>query len=570
VTDASPLAPTSVAEERADTPFPPQIVEELMRHLTRAARARQLYLPNNPVYVRSIDTLREAFTAVWREAPELSLQITESEFRWFGHTVHHETSRLEGLPWTCYKDGLREITFVDGFEREEMVTFLGVLQRVRVASVDGDDLLTLLWEQEFAFLRYRFVDVGVDAPPILPSAHAAEERQLAMEEVRTDAQTEPAPERAGIVRLEDLDSTLYFLDENEIEYLRGEVQREQQVNLRQNVLTIMLDILELQPDARAREEVCEAFEQFMPVLLAEGDYGSVGYLLRESSALAAQASDLPDALRERIRRLPEQLSEPGVLAQVLQVLDDSPVAPPQAELDALFEQLRPGTLGVILGWLKQAQHSAVRAVLERTATRLAAASTGEMLKLMLAEDPAIAIEAMRRAADLKTPAAVTQLAKVMAEGDAALRLAAVQALVAIGSPGAFRVLESALDDAEREVRMVAVRAVGLKGHRAALARVEAVVMGRAVREADLSEKMAFFEAYGLLAGAEGIAQLDELLNGRSLLLRRRIDPEVRACAARALGKIGTPEALAALRRAGEDKDVRVRSEINRALRGGEP
>jgi HEAT repeat protein len=263
------------------------------------------------------------------------------------------------------------------------------------------------------------------------------------------------------------------------------------------------------------------------------------------------------------------LSEPGVLAQVMQVLDDSPVAPRQTELDALFEQLRPGTLGVVLGWLKQAQHPEVRAALERTATRLASANTGEMLKLMLAEDPAVATEAMRRAADLKTPAAVTQLARVLAEGAVALRQEAVQALVAIGSPGAFRVLESALDDADREVRMLAVRAIGARGHRNALAKIEAVVKGRGVRDADLTEKMAFFEAYGQLAGAEGIALLDEMLSARSLLLRRRVDPDIRACAARALGKIGTPAALEVLRRSADDNDVRVRSEINRALRGGE-
>jgi hypothetical protein len=37
----------------------------------------------------------------------------------------------------------------------------------------------------------------------------------------------------------------------------------------------------------------------------------------------------------------------------------------------------------------------------------------------------------------------------------------------------------------------------------------------------------------------------------------------------ALGRIGTPKAQAALRAAAEDKDVRVRAAINRALREGE-
>jgi HEAT repeat protein len=79
--------------------------------------------------------------------------------------------------------------------------------------------------------------------------------------------------------------------------------------------------------------------------------------------------------------------------------------------------------------------------------------------------------------------------------------------------------------------------------------------------------MAYFEAYGALAGEAGVAPMDELLNGRGLL-RRRASPEIRACAARALGIIGSASAMEALQRADDEKDVIVRSAIGKALRGG--
>ena len=62
--------------------------------------------------------------------------------------------------------------------------------------------------------------------------------------------------------------------------------------------------------------------------------------------------------------------------------------------------------------------------------------------------------------------------------------------------------------------------------------------GRALRDADLTEKMAVFEAYGALCGDEGVAALDAMLNGKSLFGRRE-DSELRACAAVALGRVGT-------------------------------
>jgi HEAT repeat protein len=93
------------------------------------------------------------------------------------------------------------------------------------------------------------------------------------------------------------------------------------------------------------------------------------------------------------------------------------------------------------------------------------------------------------------------------------------------------------------------------------------VKGRSLRDADLTEKMAFFEAYGTLAAQAGVAFLDGLLNGKGFLGKRE-DPELRACAAMALGKIGSRDAADALQRAQGDKDVLVRNAVNRAVRGG--
>jgi HEAT repeat protein len=50
-------------------------------------------------------------------------------------------------------------------------------------------------------------------------------------------------------------------------------------------------------------------------------------------------------------------------------------------------------------------------------------------------------------------------------------------------------------------------------------------------------------------------------------MRKKQDPETRACAAMALGKIGTPEARAVLEAAASDKDPLVRNAVGKALRG---
>jgi HEAT repeat protein len=98
------------------------------------------------------------------------------------------------------------------------------------------------------------------------------------------------------------------------------------------------------------------------------------------------------------------------------------------------------------------------------------------------------------------------------------------------------------------------------------------VTGNKLKDADLTEKMAFFEAYGALAGEGGIGTLEKLLVAKGGLLARKEDPETRACAAMALGKIRTPAAREILQKVTQDKEPLVRNAVSRALRetGGTP
>jgi HEAT repeat protein len=129
----------------------------------------------------------------------------------------------------------------------------------------------------------------------------------------------------------------------------------------------------------------------------------------------------------------------------------------------------------------------------------------------------------------------------------------------------MRLLEQAVEDSERDVRIAAVKYLAARGHRNVFPSVEGAVTGAKLKNADLTEKMVFFEAYGSLAGASGIPLLEKMLFPKGLLTKRE-DPETRACAAMALGKIRSPQARAILERAAQDKEALVRNAVSRALR----
>jgi len=558
------------ATEQLDTPFSPSLVEELLRLIAKTARAHQLYLPNNPIYRGAIDSLRAGFGAIWNEADEITLVIAEGEFLWCDVPVWRDavgTSKTpDSLPWLFYKDGVRELTLAKGFEEQEALTFLEMIQRARKATADEDDLVTMLWEADFTFLKYAYVDLLHDGSAGA-LADGGEVTAVAADEVKAAAR-EPVeqPRTAGIVDMADFDATLYFLDDREIEYLQSEIVREYQQDLRVNISAVLLDIFESQAKPEVREEVLDDLETLMVYLLSAGHFRGVARLLREASQSAARASDMTADQRERLSHLPDRLSSPEVLSQLIQSLDASATPPTREELEDLFDQLRPSALATVFQWLGKLQDDGVRTVLTGAAERLASTNTTELIRLIHSADRDVSGEAVRRAGSAKAQAAVAALGRVLSDPEPARRLLAAQALTEIGSAGALQALERALEDADRDVRIHVARTVMAREHRPALARLDAVVKGKAVRAADRTEKMVFFEAYGTMCGDGGVGHLDALLNGRSLL-RYREDSEIRACAAIALGRIGTDKAIAALRKAVVEKDVIVRNAVARALRG---
>ena len=575
----SPSAPPERELELVPAAVDLPLIQELLRLFGKAARAHQLYLPNNPVYKAAQEALRAGFVPIWEQADELVLTFTESEVKHGGEVVLEERSKSsDSLPWTFYKDGVRELRFLRGFDEDELGRLLDILQRVRKASPDEDDLLTLLWQGDFTFLRYRYVDMLVDATvrvsdggedltPVeaLPEGQGHTGEQIDPASYMDGGEAEEET-RAGVVSMSDFDATLYFLDEKEIEYLQTEVKREYERDLRQSVVALLLDILEQQPDPDIRAEVAEILDNFMLHMLTGSQFQNVAYLLREAQVASQRAAELQPSVREQLTTLSARLSAPDALSQMLQSMDESEQLPSGAELEELFEQLRPSALGTVFDWLGRMQTPSLRPLLEQAAARLASQNTAELVKLINSDNRAVSLEATRRAGALKTPAAVSPLARVLAESDVELRVAAVQALTEIGTPGAMQALERGLEDSEREVRIATVRSIQGRAYRAALPRIEAAVKGRGVRDADLSEKMAYFEAYGSMCGDAGVATLEGILNAKSLF-GPRADAELRACAAMALGKIASVSAHAALQKAANEKDVVVRNAVTRALRG---
>jgi hypothetical protein len=83
----------SEQNELDEPSFPIVYVTDLLKAFVKAVRAHQLYLPNNPMHARSLETVREAFATLWQHTDELEMQVVETQLMWEGRVVLNEQER---------------------------------------------------------------------------------------------------------------------------------------------------------------------------------------------------------------------------------------------------------------------------------------------------------------------------------------------------------------------------------------------------------------------------------------------------------------------------------------------
>ena len=554
-------------------------VRELFVILGKALRAYQLYDENNPVYKRFVTSLREAFEALWLEIEGLNVSVEEDRFSLAGEEVYRAESRADSLSFLFYKDGVRDVTFLPGIEGQELERLLSLLQKAKtLKATEGDDLLTILWEEDLEFFKYYYVDQladGVAVPEARPEQERPELTGVLQEATETPASSSAAAAAEASTQTPapkigrgDFMPALYALDPQEKQRLKQELEAEMSRDLRGDVLTALFDRLEEPEKPERQSEILDIMRDLLPNFLSRGAVASAADVLEQLAAARARSGTLDQARQQQCDALLDDLSSPETMEELVRALQDGTIDVPVAVLERLFKYLRAGALPILLFASEEAEEPGLQETLRR-AVRGIADENREVLVSLLADDNAVIVAgAARLVAEMNLTEAAPKLAALMTHPYAAVRLAGVEAARTLGASGAASGLVEALTDAESDVRIGAARALAGMQYSNAAPAFKAIVTGKDIRQADLTEKIAIFESYGMLGGADAVDVLDRLLNKRGLLSRKE-PAEIRASAARPLAKIRMAKAQKALATAKNDGDAVVRTAVRKAMQGGE-
>jgi hypothetical protein len=393
-------------------------IRDFFTAFVKTVRAAQLYVQGNPLLHQFIADLHARLGQIWDRVPTLSFTIHESEIRWLDSVVYKEKlAGQDNLAFQLYRDGIRRIELQPGVEDEELRGFIDVLRLSKTLKEDEDDLLTLMWNCDFQCIRYEYVDVLGDEPPV-PTPNLEEE---AGTELPALPELELSPELQSPTLREDFEPSLYFLDEADVSHLQQELRREWERPVKRDVVVALLDQYETGEETRCAE-VMEIMRELLPRVLAEGMFSDAAYIVQELQTVAKKRRDTPD-IEGQVAEIINELSQPIVLEQLVRILEDGSVDPNSEDLATLLRALNPEAIGTLMQAVPLVVRKEARGQLLATLDRLASMNPRLMVGLIKSGDARVASESARIAGRLKMAGTSEAISSLLKRNEPEVRLA---------------------------------------------------------------------------------------------------------------------------------------------------
>ena len=551
--DTATPVPEEVQAEEDQDEIAAEVVE-LVNSFLKAVRAQQTYVAENPLVQQFRDEVGGRFEALWSRIPHLTFGVDEGRLVWNDHDVYSHPVGQDNFAFQFFKDGIRQIAFLPGVERSELDEFLLIVgggPHGRQA-----DMVAQIWHRDFDTIRIEFVDVSdedLDVPEPNRMAGAGESLEDISElEEAVEAGPIPPEEEAAFANL--------VLGEADVAYLRREMEAEWQRNLVRDVVLALLDQFEMR-DHERRRQVVDVMREQLPRLLTDRNFANVALILNELQLLANKTGE--EATQHLVTSLLRDMSE--AVAEMVTTSERDASAPAGEELTSLLGALQAEAIPTLVRAIPSVSNQKMRQQLTDSLDRLVAAYPVQLSQLLNAEDPVLAAEAAGIVGRLKIVDLESNLIELASRPEPVTRRAAILALTAIGSLAGMEALAAALGDTGREVRLAAVEAVAELKPAGAEDMLKEWLLDSAMEDRDNAEQIAFFKAFGQVAGDGGVPVLDKILNGRKWFGGRH-SAAIRGAAARSLGMIGSDAARSVLQKAANDKVAPVRSSVRVAMR----
>ncbi len=567
------LAEEMVMVEGVETDEELLLARDLTTFFLKTFKALRFYPPDNPALKGFKDQLFKKFQHFLNKYPSFILQIGEFTLSFKERVFYENRDPKSSLAFLLYKDGLRELRFTRGLEEWEVQGLLEVIKGRESLNDLEDDLVTLLWERDFAHISYLATDEFLEDTPILIPENVDQFRsKLIFKPLAYNVQVDLMDEEEA-----DLDQLLaksvsptptqnkevYFLTPEELEQLKDEVENEIDPTSVFNAADILFEILGLEKEPEPFQVTANLLLKILDGLLTLGEFQKASDLLKRL-LIMIKTYELKEWQVETLHQLIQSAGDEVRIARIGRALEGEQGIRLE-EVNEYLILLQQNSIKPLIKLLGELKNSKTRRVVCDALSEIGKNAVELFTPFIDDRRWYLVRNIVYILGRIGKEKALPYLQKAFNHEEIRVRREAVQALGLIGGPKAVSLLIKALADKDPRIRAMAAISLGRIGKNIGLAALLEVVQSKEFQKKEPAEMKAFLDAIGMIGSNEALPVLQQLLERKSLFGMAKKD-EIRPGVANTLAMIGTPEAKALLQKGCQSKEEAIRNACQQALR----
>jgi HEAT repeat protein len=550
---------------------------DVMNFFIKTIKAFRLYPPDNPRLEEFRSQLFGKLQLFLEKYHSFVFQIGEFDFSFKGKILYENRDVKTGLAFRLYKDGLRELRFMEGVEDEEIRGLIDIIVRSENINQLEDDMLTMIWEADFVHIGYVATDEYLDEMPVAIPENAAEFRKNVISKpvahsVLFELDNEGEEEEIDLYEILSrkqsetptlqFNQNLYFLTSEELERLRKEVEAESSPTAVFNIIDILFEILALEKKPEPFQDAVNALNKMLDALLTLGEFQKASDLLSRSNIIL-NTYQLADWQTVSIQQFIEEAGDPQRIIRIGKILDQGNKVRLE-EVSSYLSHLRPQCVQPLMNVLGDLSNSKARRVLCDIICELGKNNLELITPFITDSRWYLVRNVIYILARIGKEQGLPYIFKGCSHREPRVRREAIQALGLFGSPKASAILARALHDEDTQIRCLAALNLAKLVKKEGLPQLLEVVQSKEFYKREKVEIKAFFDAIGMIGSNDATQPLQKLLEQKSWFGGGK-KTEMRLGAASALAMIGTPEAKSILQIGSNARDQEIREACQQAI-----
>ncbi len=577
-------SPEKNKEVRAEEQVECNKVKDTIQALTKAYSALKIYPIENPTVINSTKAFSKKLLDFLNEYKELKISIQEFSLTFNKEAIYTDGEKKKSLPFLLYKDGMRELSFHDGMDTEEIEEFLEIIKKNADLSEEESDIINSLWEKDFAHIRYFAMDNFLDSniggnnsgDDLIPEKDTLlngtikltqedkDDINMRMEISSVDPGNDLAKGLNSTLSKENEVTEAAAIDQSDFPEIERLIAYDRESSRIRELITLLFEVLFLEDRKDKFSETLEVLEQCLKDTIKRSNFHQALIILN-------QIFDLKDIV-------PKQANDKLLLLDG--IIKKTKDATSFQELEKLFKNgqveyldpfleyislLAPESIPLAIDFWENTEDLSAKNKISHLLKKIGEKHINSLVKFAQNGPAILAREIISILGKIDKKQSLPFLKIFASHKDISIRLETIQAIKNIRDKDGDEILLDFLADKEEQIRLAVVTSLNPFGNPAALSRIGDVIKNKDFNKKSRAEKRVFLNYCAHTPNQEITLLFHSILKNTGFFLSKK-SLITKLCVVNALETMATPEAMTILKEGSHMKKKRIRNACKFALR----